>query len=170
MNIITMELITIIVLMAVYDDLLRYKISNKIIAFGIMITAIYFGIYLFYGIVIKKDFLLSIDIWIKDSILGFLAGFFGMFILYVFGAVGAGDVKLMGVIGLLGGIELVKYVLLYSLISGGILGILGMVLKRCENMSKYGMNVHIMHYSLAIAAGVVLGMLKVCWQEVVLFE
>ena len=68
MNIITMELITIIVLMAVYDDLLRYKISNKIIAFGIMITAIYFGIYLFYGIVIKKDFLLSIDIWIKDSI------------------------------------------------------------------------------------------------------
>ena len=96
MNIITMELITIIVLMAVYDDLLRYKISNKIIAFGIMITAIYFGIYLFYGIVIKKDFLLSIDIWIKDSILGFLVGFFGMFIMYVFKAVGAGDVKLMG--------------------------------------------------------------------------
>ncbi len=170
MNIITMQLLTIIVLIAVYDDLLRYKISNKIIAFGVMIAVIYLGLYLLWGIVVNKGLLLSIDILIKDSILGLLVGFFGMFILYVFGAVGAGDVKLMGVIGLLGGIGLVRYVLLYSLISGGILGILGMLLKRCDNIGKYGMRVHIMHYSLAIAVGVALGMLKVCWQEVVSFE
>ena len=96
MNSITMELITIIVLMAVYDDLLRYKISNKIIAFGVMIAAIYIGFYLLWGIVVNKGLLLSIELLIKDSILGLLAGFFGMFIMYVFGAVGAGDVKLMG--------------------------------------------------------------------------
>lgn len=167
MNIITMELLAIIVLMAVYDDLLRYKISNKIIAFGVMMTAIFFGIYFLWGIVVNKGILLSIDLLIKDSILGLFAGFFGMFIMYVFKAVGAGDVKLMGVIGLLGGIELVKYVLLYSLISGGILGILGMLLKRCDKIGKYGIRVHIMHYSLAIAIGVALGMLKICWQEVI---
>lgn len=167
MNIITMELLTIIVLIAVYDDLLRYKISNKIIAFGVIITAIFFGIYLLWGIVINKEILLSIDRLIKDSILGLLVGFFGMFVMYVFKAVGAGDVKLMGVIGLLGGIELVKYVLLYSLIAGGILGILGMLLKQCDNIGKYGMRVHVMHYSLAIAAGVALGMLKMCWREVI---
>ncbi len=167
MNIITMELLTIIVLIAVYDDLLRYKISNKIIAFGVIVTAIFFGVYLLWGIVVNKEILVSVDILIKDSILGLLAGFFGMFVMYVLKAVGAGDVKLMGVIGLLGGIELVKYVLLYSLIAGGILGILGMLLKRCDNISKYGMRVHIVHYSLAIAAGLALGMLKICWQEVI---
>lgn len=167
MNIITMELLTIIVLMAVYDDLLRYKISNKIIAFGVMIAGMYFGLYFLWGIVVNKGILLSIDTLIKDSILGLFTGFFGMFIMYVFKAVGAGDVKLMGVIGLLGGIELVKYVLLYSLILGGILGILGILLRRCDNVEKYGMSVHIMHYSLAIAAGLALGMLKICWQEVI---
>lgn len=167
MNIITMELLTIIVLIAVYDDLLRYKISNKIIAFGVLVTAIFFGIYLLWGIVVNKEILLCVDILIKDSILGLLAGFGGMFFMYVLKAVGAGDVKLMGVIGLLGGIELVKYVLLYSLIAGGILGILGIVLKRCDNIGKYGMRVHIMHYSLAIAVGLALGMLKMCWLEVI---
>ncbi len=56
MNIITMQLLTIIVLIAVYDDLLRYKISNKIIAFGVMIAVIYLGLYLLWGIVVNKDY------------------------------------------------------------------------------------------------------------------
>lgn len=162
-----MVFLTIIVLMAVYDDLLRYKISNKIIAFGVLMEGVYVSVYFVLEIIANQRILLWIDVWVKNSILGMLAGFFGMFVMYVLGAVGAGDVKLMGVIGLIGGIKIVKYVLLYSLIAGGILGILGTLSKRCDNVSRYGMRVHIMHYSLAIAVGLAFGMLKICYQEVV---
>jgi len=160
MNILNMEMMTIVVLMAVYDDLIRYKISNKIIAVGIVMAGIYLGIHLVLGIWIDRGLLLSIDSLIKNSLYGMSIGFLGMFIMYMLGATGAGDVKLMGVIGLIGGVRFVRDVLLYSLISGGVLGIWGMKLHSCDKIDRYGKKMHRMHYSLAIAVGVAAAFIK----------
>lgn len=57
------------------------------------------------------------------SLIGLLAGFIIMLILYVFKAIGAGDVKLFGAIGAFAGIEFTLYGIMYSVIFAGIIGL-----------------------------------------------
>lgn len=57
------------------------------------------------------------------SMLGLLAAGLIFLILYLFRAMGAGDVKLFAAIGAIVGVELVLYLMMYSIIFGGIIGI-----------------------------------------------
>jgi prepilin peptidase CpaA len=58
-----------------------------------------------------------------DGALGFLTGFGGLLVVYAFGGMSAGDVKLMGAIGALSGPSFTIWALLYSAVAGGLLSI-----------------------------------------------
>ena len=79
----------IIIMMAVIDDYRRFKVSNRIIIAGMVI-----------GVVINMGSLMyGGDV--RGYIYGGMAGFAIMYMVYIFGGVGAGDVKLLAVCGLL---------------------------------------------------------------------
>jgi prepilin peptidase CpaA len=62
--------------------------------------------------------------------LGLIAGFILMLILYLFKAIGAGDVKLFGAIGAFSGIEFALYGIMYSVIYAGCIGLVIMLLRK----------------------------------------
>lgn len=73
----------IIIMMAVIDDYRRFKVSNRIIIAGMVI-----------GVVINMGSLMyGGDV--RGYIYGGMAGFAIMYMVYIFGGVGAGDVKLI---------------------------------------------------------------------------
>jgi prepilin peptidase CpaA len=61
------------------------------------------------------------------SLGGCALGFFLMFVLHIFGAMGAGDVKLFAAIGAVTGIHLVLPTFFVVILTGGILGIVAML-------------------------------------------
>ena len=67
---------------------------------------------------------------IKDSIIGIVAGFLFLFIFYLSGGVGAGDVKFMVTIGSLKGFNFVVMGGLYGAIVGGITAIIVLLVKK----------------------------------------
>jgi prepilin peptidase CpaA len=64
------------------------------------------------------------------SVIGLVAGFVLMLILYLFKAIGAGDVKLFGAIGAFSGIEFTLYGIMYSVIYAGLIGLVLLILRR----------------------------------------
>ncbi|MEW6558222.1 MAG: A24 family peptidase [Elusimicrobiota bacterium] len=61
---------------------------------------------------------------LKDSLAGFAAGFLFLFIFYLLGGIGAGDVKFMAAVGSLKGFEFVVRGGFYGAILGGIVAII----------------------------------------------
>lgn len=100
----------VIVAAACWTDMRRSKIPNKLTVCGTLA-----------GIV----FHLWADGWmgLGHALLGVTAGFAVMFILYLFKALGAGDVKLFAALGACVGPELVLYCSLYSLLYAGVIGV-----------------------------------------------
>jgi prepilin peptidase CpaA len=62
-----------------------------------------------------------------SSLSGCLIGFTLMFVLHVFGAMGAGDVKLFAAIGALTGANLIIPTFLIVTLTGGVLGVVSMI-------------------------------------------
>lgn len=60
---------------------------------------------------------------LTGSLMGFGLGFIPMLLLHIFGAMGAGDVKLFGAVGTILGVALMPTALVLVAISGGILAI-----------------------------------------------
>lgn len=76
---------------------------------------------------------------ISGGIDGILFSFFGLaagggicLLLYVFKAIGAGDVKLFAAIGAFTGFENALYILMYSIVFGGIIGIILLLFTRTK--------------------------------------
>jgi prepilin peptidase CpaA len=69
---------------------------------------------------------LAFDGWagLLDSTIGLTVGFVMLLILYMFGALGAGDVKLFAALGAMMGAVFVCQSMMYSLIYAGLIGIL----------------------------------------------
>lgn len=90
-------------------------IPNKLIIFGILLGSIY----LMMNWIINCTFLI-----IKDGILGFFAGALIILVIILIsrGGMGAGDMKLMGVIGLFLGLKGVVLTLFFGILMGGIIG------------------------------------------------
>jgi len=61
------------------------------------------------------------------SLGGCALGFFLMFVLHIFGAMGAGDVKLFAAIGAMAGANLVVPMFIVVTITGGLLGVISML-------------------------------------------
>ncbi|WP_248060951.1 A24 family peptidase [Paenibacillus silvae] len=64
------------------------------------------------------------------SAAGFAAGFGMLFLMYVIGAVGAGDVKLFGGIGAWTGFSFGVHVVIYSILYAGVIGIIILLFRR----------------------------------------
>lgn len=103
-------------------DLRKRKILN-IVTFPAILTG-----FLYYTLISGFDgFLYSVQ--------GCLVGLGVLFIPYLFGGMGAGDVKLMAAIGALMGVSFVLYSFVYTSIAGGILSIILIVKKKGFNHS-----------------------------------
>ncbi len=125
-------LLMFFIVIAFYIDITKGKIPNILTYSTILIGLIY---HLIVGGLSGLLF----------SLLGMLIGFSIFILLYIFGAIGAGDVKLFAAIGSLAGIEFVLYCSMYSIIYAGVIGIIILVCKkefmtRIVNVLKYLIN------------------------------
>jgi prepilin peptidase CpaA len=111
-------LLTALLSIAFYVDAKFSKIPNYLTVSGAVLGISYH--FIFYG-------------WsgLKFSLIGLLIGFGILFLLYLFKAIGAGDVKLFGAIGALSGSEFVLQSIMYSILYAGFIGV-GILLFRRE--------------------------------------
>ncbi|MBS4007504.1 MAG: prepilin peptidase [Clostridium sp.] len=103
-------------------DLAKRKIYNLVVFIGLM-TALMFNLH---------------ELGLKDGVLQTLSGFFTgillLFIPFILGGIGAGDVKMLGMVGAFVGSNLVFQVMLASALSGGIYALV--VLVKDKSLSR----------------------------------
>lgn len=150
---------------AAFTDWREHRIYNKLLGPAFLV-ALFLQTYLRGGL------------GLKESLFGALVGFGILLIPYFLGGMGAGDVKLLAVIGAFGGTHFVIVSFLYGAIIGGFISIalllrrraLGDTLKRFflllpfltspQNLSEDMQNAHKekFPYGIAIALGTVIAM------------
>lgn len=96
----------VFIIWSVREDVKAFRIPNYLIIAGLIVGT---GLLVIRGLAGDN---------IRDYILGTLAGLAGMMLLYIIRAVGAGDVKLFAVLGLLTGLEFVVQLMVVSFITG----------------------------------------------------
>jgi prepilin peptidase CpaA len=99
-----------ILIPAMYYDLRKNMIPNFLSVGGIV-----------FGLVVV--FLLGEPGQIQGHLFGLVLGFGFFYIMYLFGWVGGGDVKLMGAIGVLKGVTFLVHVIIYTAVIGGLIGV-----------------------------------------------
>lgn len=100
-----------------YYDIRHYRIPNWLNISGILAGV-------FYHLIVNQmaGFL--------DAMFGMLAGGLLMLLLYIFKAIGAGDVKLFAAIGAICGILFTLYSMMYSIVFAGIIALLILLFTR----------------------------------------
>lgn len=124
-DIISVIIALVLVIVAAVHDLREFRIPNRLIVAGIVVGV---------SVIVIRAFTGE---YIGNYILGTLAGLAGMTFLYIIRAVGAGDVKLLAVIGMLTGLEFVLQLMVVSLITGIFTGIVELFLKK-DQRGQYG--------------------------------
>lgn len=147
-DIISVIIALILVIVAAVHDLREFRIPNRLIVAGVSVIVIraFTGEY------------------IGNYILGTLVGLAGMIFLYIIRAVGAGDVKLLAVIGMLTGLEFVLQLMAVSLITGFFTGIVELFLKKTRevSMGSSGIKAHGFHYAVGVLTGYVVVLVYRC--------
>ncbi len=147
--VISVVIALVFIIWSVREDVKAFRIPNHLIITGLIVGT---GILVIRGLA-GED--------IRDYILGTLAGLAGMMLLYIIRAVGAGDVKLFAVIGMLTGLEFVVQLIVVSLIAGLLTGIVELCFKKTSlvRVGSTGIQGHGFHYAVAVLIGyvVVLG-------------
>lgn len=122
-------MLTLLICIAFYTDVRTMKIPNSLTAsvtvFALVLHCVRDG-------------------WAGGvySLIGCGAGLGILMILYIFKAIGAGDVKLFGALGALMGLEFTLYSMMYSVLYAGIIGVIVLLLRqqfiiRVINMIHY---------------------------------
>ena len=110
-------LVFTLLVLAVFDDIKSYKISNKItipfIAAGIILNTVLEGLP-----------------GLCDSLLGIATPFILLFILFALKMLGAGDIKLFCAIGSIMGVNFILYNLIYSFLLGGLIALIFMIARK----------------------------------------
>ena len=139
----------VFIIWSVREDVKSFRITNYLIIAGLIVGT---GLLVIRGLAGDN---------IRDYILGTLAGLAGMMLLYIIRAVGAGDVKLFAVLGLLTGLEFVVQLMVVSFITGLFIGVIELCFKRTSlvRVGSTGIEGHGFHYAVAVLIGyvVVLG-------------
>lgn len=137
----------IITLAAVCDDWKRYKISNRIVAVGFVVAlSLNF-----------MDFITGGDV--TEYMLGGLVIFLIMLVAYGVMAVGAGDVKLAGVLGMLLGTNMMFRVMVLAFLYTGLFGTVLCFVGKGRQIKLAVGKVHTIRYSVALLFGEVCGLL-----------
>ncbi len=123
----------------VYFDLTRHRIPNFLTYSGILAGLLIFLLF-------RRDQLANFPV-------AFLIAFGVYYICYMFGWLGGGDVKLMSMVGLLGGKGFLVEVMLYSAIIGGLIALSVALFLLFTSRSPRGANIP---YGTAIVAGIYL--------------
>lgn len=148
-DIISVIIALVLVIVAAVHDLREFRIPNRLIVAGIVVGV---------SVIVIRAFTGE---YIGNYILGTLAGLAGMTFLYIIRAVGAGDVKLLAVIGMLTGLEFVLQLMVVSFITGLFIGVIELCFKRTSlvRVGSTGIEGHGFHYAVAVLIGyvVVLG-------------
>jgi prepilin peptidase CpaA len=110
-------ILIVMLLMAFYTDWKHAKIPNYLSVGGTMVGLTF-------------HLLVHSSQWVRISFLGFATGFGLFLLLYLVGAVAAGDVKLFGAIGAIAGIDFVIYSILFTVIYAGVISLIILVLKK----------------------------------------
>ena len=150
--IIRVVIVIVVVLLGVISDYRQFKIPNWLIVFGIVAALIINLMQAIVGIDICK------------YILGFIIPFAILFPMYAIGGIGAGDVKLLCVIGGLVGRSSVEMIIVISMIVAGILCVMNLLkslitgkadITTAYLFGKAYKGLHKMHFSLAILVGTI---------------
>lgn len=139
-DVISAGIALILIVWAVSEDVKAFRIPNRLIIAGYIVGVIMIVIRGFSGE------------YIGNYITGTLVGLSEMLIFYIIKAVGAGDVKLFAVLGLLLGKTLITQLLIVSLVTGGITGVVELCIKKTGRV-ELGMShvqMHGFHYAVAI--------------------
>jgi len=118
-------------MLAAWQDIRNYRIKNSLVFTGALI-----GIFL--------HVVLPTDLNFYDALLGWMVGFLVLLPLYLLRAMGAGDVKLMAMVGAFLGPEAILIALLYVLVTGGVLSICVALFRR--NLGKLFISVQMLMY------------------------
>jgi prepilin peptidase CpaA len=113
----TYSLLAILVMTAFYTDVKETRIPNRLTMTFIMLGLSYYFI---------------VDQWqgILYSLVGLGTGIGVLLMLYIFKALGAGDVKLFGAVGACMGLEFTLYSVMYSIIYAGLIGIVILLFRK----------------------------------------
>lgn len=151
-DIISVIIALVLVIVAAVHDLREFRIPNRLIVAGIVAGL---------SVIVIRAFTGE---YIGNYILGTLAGLAGMIFLYIIRAVGAGDVKLLAVIGMLTGLDFVLQLMAVSLITGLFTGIVELFLKKTRevSMGSNGIKAHGFHYAVGVLAGYVVVLVYRC--------
>lgn len=107
----------VLLVVCFYTDITQKKIYNWITLPGIGIGLLMNGI--FSGVA-----------GLKSAGIGFALGFGFLFIIFLFGGMGGGDVKLMGAIGAIKGYPFIISALVYSILVGGFIAFAVLIWKK----------------------------------------
>jgi prepilin peptidase CpaA len=138
MNGIYMDCVLFLLLItALYYDLKSNIIPNFVTYIGIA-----FGLLMIFFIGTYDQ--------IRGHLFGLVLGFGFFYVFFLFGWIGGGDVKLMGMIGLLKGVQFLIPVIVYTAIFGGVIAIGFMVYSLIRKKPVRGLKVP---YGTAICLG-----------------
>lgn len=110
MHIYIVSILTLLLLLAAWQDIRQYRIKNALVITGALL-----------GVLLHT--LLPTNLSFFDALLGWLMGLLVLLPLYLLRAMGAGDVKLMAMVGAFLGPEATLTTLLYVLVTGGVLSV-----------------------------------------------
>lgn len=134
----------VILCCAVVDDIRRFRISNKIIMLGVILACLIAVV----DCANNGNMHMIIDVCAGGGI-----GFAAALAVYIMHGIGAGDVKLLMVCGMLNGYECVCGMLVRSLIAGVIIGVIEIIARRGKVVDVKGWNLHATHFSIGIFIG-----------------
>ena len=123
----------------VYFDLTRHRIPNLLTYSGMAAGLLIFLLF-------RRDQIANFPV-------AFLIAFGVYYVCYLFGWLGGGDVKLMAMVGLLGGTRFLAEVMLYSAVIGGLIALGVALVLLFRSRSPRGAQIP---YGTAIVAGIYL--------------
>lgn len=121
--------------LAVWFDWYSFRIPNSFILFGYLITFFMQMLWL-EGTIVQK---------LSSLIIGAFCPIFLMGLVWIAGGIGAGDVKLLSVLGSILGAKEIILCCIIALVAGAFIGIVAKIIKRKK-----------IHFSIAILIGILL--------------
>ena len=128
MNSLTISILLLLLFAAAWQDFRAYYISNAVVSFGALL-----------GVLLNAS--LPEGIGIIESFMGWGIGFLLLLPLYLLRMMGAGDIKLMAMVGAFVGTNDILGIFLNTLITGGVLAFIislqqGMLGRLMENLAR----------------------------------